>query len=878
MNYPVWQLDFFGGGLLIALMAVLHVFISHFAIGGGLFLVLTEMKAYRENSPAILEYTRKHTRFFLLLTLVLGAMTGVGIWFTIALIAPHATSILIHNFVFAWAIEWVFFAAEIIAILIYYHTFGRMERRNHLIIGWLYFVFAWLSLFVINGIIGFMLTPGQWLATGNFWDGFFNPSFWPALFFRTFLCLMLAGLYGFLTSTAIKDRDLRLRMVRYCALWLLAPFLLFLASAYWYVQALPEATRIWIIGRSPDLAPFVRAFLLISPVLFLGGLIMSIRLPQAAGRALAVVLLLIGITYLGSFEYIREGSRRPYTLYGHIYSNAILGKDLAAVRERGILASARWVRGEIDGKNQMAMGRRLFTLMCSSCHSLGGPVRDIRKLSAGYRTVPAMAASISGHGRLLPAMPPFPGTDQEREALAAYIIRDLQGKKELPAPAELTAAPLEDLPFSPESSPYLLLAWSSTGMREISDADSWFSFRPPGNGILAQLIRRGPLPEVVTEGVVLRYRVEAGFENPAATVDYWKHSGGLAANTGTSGNTPAGLMMPMPGGKAFLAEEVPLTPYGTDGNYLPYPVVTIEARDSASNELLAATRVVAPVATEWGCNNCHGGGWRKEIAGISPVTARNILTAHDRLNRTGLLAAARAGNPVRCQSCHPDPASDAAGDPALLNLSAAIHGWHANFLGERGADACAFCHAAGPQGVTRQKRGVHHTVGLDCTNCHGFLEDHALSLLLGEKEAGKAGAARLMKHLQPRLASDVTRIRARTPWLNEPDCLACHTDFGPPTTDNAFNAWSRDGSALYRNQRDESGSLHCAACHGSPHAIYPAVNPYEARRDSFLPLQLQQNPYPVGANGNCKVCHTVDMTDEMHHANSLGMMRNLLPD
>jgi len=42
MNYPVWLLDTFGGGTLIALIAVVHVYVSHFAVGGGLFLVFTE--------------------------------------------------------------------------------------------------------------------------------------------------------------------------------------------------------------------------------------------------------------------------------------------------------------------------------------------------------------------------------------------------------------------------------------------------------------------------------------------------------------------------------------------------------------------------------------------------------------------------------------------------------------------------------------------------------------------------------------------------------------------------------------------------------------------------------------------------------------------
>ena len=115
MNYPVWQLDGAGGGLLIAMMAIFHVYISHFAVGGGLFLVLTEMKGIREGNQSIIDFVRKHTKFFLLLTMVAGSMTGVGIWFTISLLNPAATSKLIHIFVFAWGIEWVFFAAEIIS-------------------------------------------------------------------------------------------------------------------------------------------------------------------------------------------------------------------------------------------------------------------------------------------------------------------------------------------------------------------------------------------------------------------------------------------------------------------------------------------------------------------------------------------------------------------------------------------------------------------------------------------------------------------------------------------------------------------------------------------------------------------------------------------
>src|SRR3989304_1476493 len=108
MNHPTWELP--ASGLLIAVVAVVHVFVAHFAVGGGLFLVLTERKARRAGDAALLAYVRGLSRFFILLTLVLGAVTGVGIWFAIGLVHPEATSSLIQIFVWGWAIEWVFFA------------------------------------------------------------------------------------------------------------------------------------------------------------------------------------------------------------------------------------------------------------------------------------------------------------------------------------------------------------------------------------------------------------------------------------------------------------------------------------------------------------------------------------------------------------------------------------------------------------------------------------------------------------------------------------------------------------------------------------------------------------------------------------------------
>ena len=77
MNYPFWDVGI-GYGVLMAAIAILHVFVSHFAIGGGLYLVVAETSARKAGDTNKLEYLEKLTKFFVLVTLVFGAVTGVG--------------------------------------------------------------------------------------------------------------------------------------------------------------------------------------------------------------------------------------------------------------------------------------------------------------------------------------------------------------------------------------------------------------------------------------------------------------------------------------------------------------------------------------------------------------------------------------------------------------------------------------------------------------------------------------------------------------------------------------------------------------------------------------------------------------------------------
>ena len=302
MHYPVWYLPELGGGTLIALIAIIHVFVSHFAVGGGLYLVMAEKKGLAEHSQPILDFTRRHARFFLLTTMVVGSITGVGIWFIIALVSP------------GWAAEWVFFTVEFAAAFVYFYMFGRMDWSTHLKVGYLYFFAAWMSLFLINGIIGAMLTPGGWAETGNFWQGFFNPSFWPSLLFRTALAILLAGCYGCLSAAREKEEEVRVQMTRFSGYWSLVALVVAVPAVIWYGASLgPDAQQL-LQGKSPTIRLALEYGLGGLVVLLLITLLVTVLRPAWNKRPVAAMAMLAAFVLLGSFDWTREAARRPYVV------------------------------------------------------------------------------------------------------------------------------------------------------------------------------------------------------------------------------------------------------------------------------------------------------------------------------------------------------------------------------------------------------------------------------------------------------------------------------------------------------------------------------------------------------------------------------------
>lgn len=437
MDYPVWDVAI-GGSMLMAVVAITHVIVSHFAVGGGLVLAVTETLAVKRNDPHLRELARRSALVLILVSTVFGAISGVGIWVVAGLISPAAIATLIRNYVWGWAIEWVFFIVELLAALLYFATWQKITKQAHLALIWIYFIAAYASLVVINGIITFMLTPGQWLTTRAFWDGFFNPTYWPGLVLRTGIALLMATSFMLIPATRLAPAA-RPRIARYLGLWLLAGAVIAYAGFRWWEGALPDTVRALFLGAAPKLATLAatRHFLLWALTATLGlGVVFLLAVPRAARLAPALLIMLAAFAFFGGYERLREGVRKPFLIHDYMFSNGVRVDEITALNTNGILGRAGFGAAAVAA-DPAVQGREVYRAQCASCHTIDG-YQGIRKLlpdDAGM--IAGVLGVMRAQGETIaalppgqpidksqldyPFMPPFVGTEAELESLAQYL-------------------------------------------------------------------------------------------------------------------------------------------------------------------------------------------------------------------------------------------------------------------------------------------------------------------------------------------------------------------------------------------------------------------------------------------------------------------------
>lgn len=476
-------------------------------------------------------------------------------------------------------------------------------------------------------------------------------------------------------------------------------------------------------------------------------------------------------------------------------------------------------------------------------------VHQRRAWQARVRVIGAITLALIAAAGLFVTLRPQPATAQSTGGPAAEQTPALQTQHAIKAPQ----AP-EQPPAAVPPGQYKIIGWNDLGMHCMNESFANLAVLPPYNTLWAQVIRQGPNPEIVTSSVSVEYSIIDNTYSVDKT-DFWQYAEQLfgtplAPNVGLTGATLAGQMHVT--GDHFAIEGVPLTPYRDSApqpgpqNWYPYQLAKLVARDSVTRQVLAETTTVAPVSTEMRCDTCHADGMQEEISTGNVET--NILTLHDQEENTNLMGS----RPVLCANCHGSNALGMPGNPELPNLSRAMHNRHApgdaaaavspwlaaaqaltasadsatmpTAVTDEGTDNCYLCH---PGQQTQCLRDVMYSKGMTCINCHG-----------GTAEVANP---------------------ARRPWIDEPRCETCHTA-----------QYGEEAGKLYRNSVGHGG-LYCEACHGSPHAILPSIEP----NDNIQNIALQGH---AGTLSDCTVCHaTVPDGPGPHGINPATQRRIYLP-
>jgi hypothetical protein len=100
-------------------------------------------------------------------------------------------------------------------------------------------------------------------------------------------------------------------------------------------------------------------------------------------------MALAAFAFFGGYERLREGTRKPFLIHSHMFSNGLLVSDIGAINNEGVLSRSGWAaRGTDDSRS---MGRQIFKAQCSSCHTLDG-YQSIRRALPTYDDMVAVAS------------------------------------------------------------------------------------------------------------------------------------------------------------------------------------------------------------------------------------------------------------------------------------------------------------------------------------------------------------------------------------------------------------------------------------------------------------------------------------------------------
>jgi mono/diheme cytochrome c family protein len=431
MEFPLYNAPYINAGMVIGINAVLHVIISHGVAIGLVFMVaLAEYIGLKHGLEGAEKFTTRLVKLTVVIVTGIGAVTGVGIWFTTTALVPTGIGSMLRLFFWPWFAEWLIFVLEVAALLILYYKWDGWAGGKRIYRAYYGFAYAFLgsvSTVLISGILSFMLTSDGWPWNKSFWSAFINPSFLPQVILRLGGAYALGAMFAMASLLFMRtDGVFRRKMLGVYGLILLVSLTVAAVSTRWYFIEVPSAFKTYAIAAvsTPDISQSPRVFWAVNAA----GLVVVAALSVAAlarsgglSKLLVLPALFAAFCFVAEYESIREFIRGPYLMPGYMYANQIMLDESEYLKKTGLLKNAAWLQFTNASQDETTADRYLFEQNCGICHTIGG-VNDIGKRFRG-RTEDGIAVIIGHTNEMAPFMPPFSGTEAERKRLAKYLYK-----------------------------------------------------------------------------------------------------------------------------------------------------------------------------------------------------------------------------------------------------------------------------------------------------------------------------------------------------------------------------------------------------------------------------------------------------------------------
>jgi len=324
---------------------------------------------------------------------------------------------------------------------------------------------SWATMALIVSILGFMMDPGSWHSDRTLFSGMLNPLYLPQLAFRTPLAMLMAGSFGLVIVPWVTERgsQLRTEAIRTIGRWMLAWTIPCVLGGLWYIRAVPDAMAnnlaVALLTQALEGWANTAIRVLMGACLVITGIALwAARWPKSIRPPVLVTPAILAIVLLGTFERVREFVRKPYAIAGYLYSNGLRVDDYPLLQRDGILTHATYTTvRRVTPDNQIAAGREVFNLACTRCHTVDGVngIRDVLARMYGDDSAwnsEAIVGYVGAMHEIRPFMPPFPGNEAEKRALAAFLV-SLQFERDVIEGAQVTGVEAPPRPTSPDPAP-----------------------------------------------------------------------------------------------------------------------------------------------------------------------------------------------------------------------------------------------------------------------------------------------------------------------------------------------------------------------------------------------------------------------------------------